>query len=200
MNNGQDSGTNSVNKQPEGQTIWLEVFKWFKTNFLMCSKKILPQQTHLVASGGFMMLSPDVESSSSSSSSSPYIYLPGQTQFNYKEHEISILADIPRKNFTFFKSQMQLESILIQNQVFASEDVLKRDLSEAVQKKCYSLQFGTFVGTFFMSQPWVENHCHLTSMLQTNSCCGVFFVSVITKCQLEAKYQEDEAPSTYWTS
>lgn len=44
---------------------------------------------------------------------------------------------------------MQLESILIQNQVFASEDVLKRDLSEAVQKKCCSLQSGTFVGTFF---------------------------------------------------
>lgn len=170
----------------------------------MCSKKILPQQTHLVASGGFMTFSPDDESSSSSSSSSPYIYLPGQTQFELKDIFPSTTKNMKKVslqtshgNFTFFKSQMQLESILIQNQVFASEDVLKRDLSEAVQKKCYSLQFGTFVGTFFMSQPWVENHCHLTSMLQTNSCRGVFFVSVIAKCQVEAKYQEDEAPSTY---
>lgn len=150
----------------------------------MCSEKILPLQTHLVASVGFMMFSPDDELSSSSSSS-PYIYLPSQTQFELKDIFLSTIKNMKsvslqtsHGDFTFFKSQMQLDSTLIQNQVFASEDVPKRDLSEAVQKKRCSLQSGTFVGTFFMSQPWVENHCHLTSMLQTNSCRSIFFVSL----------------------
>lgn len=80
----------------------------------------------------------------------------------------------------------------------------KMFLNETLVKPCKrsvtACSLGLLLAHFFMSQPWVENHCHLTSMLQTNSCRGVFFVSVITKCQVEAKYQEDEAPSTYWTS
>lgn len=153
----------------------------------MCSETILPLQTPLVASGGFMMFSPDDESSSLSSSSSLDIYLPSHTQFALK-HSVPLSTKTMKEvslqtnngNFMGFFNGHICSSKVSSSKIkfFASEDVLKRGLSDAVKKKCRSLQSVTFVGTFVMSQPWVENHCHSTSMLQTHSCRGVSLVSL----------------------